>query len=146
MLHVWLSKTPPPPQSWSIRHWAWAPPDVAHSSSFSRPHAARPWDEFNRIRRYAWFKFGRLSLFLIHTVDMPVEKENFRLGKYSFILDLQRCSWKSLESLGQGISGIWPQEDLKFLRTDSTEEYFTTLAILITYFATCKDENSKNII
>jgi hypothetical protein len=77
---------------------------------------------------------------------MPVEKENFRLGKYSFILDLQRCSWKSLESLGQGISGIWPQEDLKFLRTDSTEEYFTTLAILITYFATCKDENSKNII
>jgi hypothetical protein len=44
---------------------------------------------------------------LIHTVDMPVEKENFRLGKYSFILDLQCCSWKSLESLGQGISGIW---------------------------------------
>jgi hypothetical protein len=41
---------------------------------------------------------------IVHLTHMPVEKENFRLGKYKFQFDLQCCSWKSLESLGQGIS------------------------------------------
>jgi hypothetical protein len=40
---------------------------------------------------------------------MPVEEENFRLGKYKFQFGFSvlYSSWKSLESLGQGISGIW---------------------------------------
>jgi hypothetical protein len=39
---------------------------------------------------------------------MPVEKENFHLGKYKFQFGSSVLySWKSLESLSQGISGIW---------------------------------------
>ena len=64
---------------------------------------------------------------------MPVEKENFRLGKYKFqfgssVLELEKPGI----SRGFRESG-WPQENLKF-RTDSTEEHFTILAGLSELF------------